>query len=110
MKAMNLTDGQTFERLEGQLIAVGEAKEVVTKYKRVTKLAYARFWSQETGEMDLTLWGDYSGTFKAGDKVVLTKVEVHVWKDNLYLSVAPLSRGGSVVCIGDAPMSDSSFF
>jgi len=101
---MDLKDGQTFERLEGHLVKVGEAKEVMTKYERMTQLAYARFWSEETGEMDLTLWGNYSSLFVAGDKVVLTKVEVHVWKGSLYLSVAPLSRGGSVVSIGKSPI------
>jgi hypothetical protein len=96
---MNLTDGQTFEALEGTLLKIGQPQDILTKYKRVTKLANARFWSQETGEMDLTLWGQYADFFKEGDKVKLSKVEVHVWRNNTYLTVAPPSRGGSIIRI-----------
>jgi len=94
---MDLKVGLVFANLEGRIVSVGEIKSVNTKYNRKIKLAIAKFESDMTGEIELALWGENATAFRADDKVKMTKVEVHEFQGTKSLSVAPPTKGGSIV-------------
>jgi len=89
--------GVIIDTLNGTIVGVSEPKNVDTKYGKKIKVATAKFNSEATGEIDLTLWAENAVGFRAGDKVKISNVEVKEYRAIKSLSIAPPSKGGSIV-------------
>jgi hypothetical protein len=94
---MDMKIGTVYDTLEGTIVGVSEPKTVPTKYGKNIKVATAKFKSVATGEIDLTLWAENATAYRPGDKVKITNVEVKEYRDMKSLSIAPPSKGGSIV-------------
>lgn len=93
---MSLKAGDSFETLEGEILSVGNSRNVPTKYGKTVAVATASFKSEQTGIIELALWAENIVKVKAKDKVRLCNVEVRDYRGKLNLSIAPPSKGGSI--------------
>ncbi|MCX8163551.1 MAG: OB-fold nucleic acid binding domain-containing protein [Candidatus Micrarchaeota archaeon] len=92
IKIADLKAGLSSIVVEGQITSIQEPKEVITKYGNKIKVSHATL-ADETGSIDLTLWGEDSSRFKVGDRLLIEDCFVSEFKGNLQLSIR---KGGKI--------------
>lgn len=71
--------------VEGEIVELSEAREVVTRFGKRTSVADAKL-KDASGDVQLTLWGDDIAKFAVGDKVKIENGWVSEFKGNKQLS------------------------
>jgi replication factor A1 len=85
MKISELKAGASEVSIEGTIKEKEEAREVITKYGKRIRVANAIIFD-ETGEINLTLWGAYADEIKVGDKIKIENGFVTEFKGSPQLS------------------------
>lgn len=91
---MNIGDlkaGTGNVNVEGEVISVEEARDVVTKFGKKLRVSDAVI-KDDTGEIKLTLWGDDSGKASVGDKIKVENGYVSEFKGNPQLSAGKYGK------------------
>ncbi len=71
--------------VEGEIVDLGETREVMNKYGVRMKVASATL-KDDSGEVKLTLWNEDTERFKVGDKVKVSNGWVSEFRGELQLS------------------------
>lgn len=85
MKISDLKPGTGNASVEAEVVSVDEAREVMTKLGRRTRVANATI-KDESGEIILTLWGDDIDRVKEGDKISIENGWVSEFKGAVQIS------------------------
>jgi ssDNA-binding replication factor A large subunit len=94
---MPVSEGDVLDEVLGTIIKIGEPYSGKSKAtKRNFTVTSATFRSPETGDIGLALWGMNNEKYRVGDKVIVKKATVTKFRDQLQLSVAKKSEGGSI--------------
>lgn len=96
MNIGDLKSGTGNVNVEGEVIAIEEARDVVTKFGKKLRVADATI-KDETGEIKLTLWGADIEKVAIGDKVKVENGYVTEFKGNPQLSAG---KYGKIIVAG----------
>jgi len=77
--------------VEGEVSAMSEPREVVTRFGKRTKVADATL-KDESGEITLTLWGDDVEKVAVGNKVKIENGWVSEFKGNVQISAGKYGK------------------
>ncbi|EEZ92811.1 MAG: nucleic acid binding OB-fold tRNA/helicase-type [Candidatus Parvarchaeum acidiphilum ARMAN-4] len=91
MKISELRDGMSDIDLSAEVVEIGEAREVMTKFGS-NKVATAKI-KDDSGECKLSLWGKQIEMFSVGDNVEISKGYVQSFRDELQVNVG---KAGSI--------------
>jgi len=95
MKISELKAGASDVTIEATVKEKEEAREVITKYGKRIRVANAIIFD-ETGEINLTLWGAYADEVEVGDKIKIENGFVTQFKGTPQLSTG---RNSSITII-----------
>jgi replication factor A1 len=95
MKISELKAGASDVTIEATVKEKEEAREVITKYGKRIRVANAII-SDETGEINLTLWGAYADEVEAGDTIKIENGFVTEFKGSPQLSTG---KNGKITVI-----------
>ncbi|MFN3910030.1 MAG: OB-fold nucleic acid binding domain-containing protein [Candidatus Anstonellaceae archaeon] len=85
VKITDLKPGLSAISVKGQIISKEDAREVITKYGKKIKVANA-ILEDETGSIQISLWGEDSSKYKIGDNILIENGYVSEFKGNPQLS------------------------
>ena len=91
MKISELKPGTGSVNIEAKVVSVDEAREVMTKIGRRTRVANATI-KDDSGEIVLTLWGDDIDRIKEGDTVQIENGWVSEFKGNSQISAGKFGK------------------
>jgi replication factor A1 len=91
MKIADLKEGTGKVNLEAKVVEKEETREVNTKMGGRTKVANAVL-EDDSGSIQLTLWGDDTEKVKQGDTVKIENGFVKEWNNTLQLSVGKYGK------------------
>jgi replication factor A1 len=91
MKIGELKAGTGNVNVEGEVITMDEAREVVTKFGKRTRVANAVL-KDDSGEITLSLWGDDIDKVKQGDNIKIENGWVSEFKGNLQISAGKYGK------------------
>ena len=91
MKISELKPGTGNANVEVEVVSVDEAREVMTKLGRRTRVANATI-KDDSGEMTLTLWGDDIDRIKEGDKLSIENGWVSEFKGTVQISAGKYGK------------------
>lgn len=95
MKISELTPGTGSVKLEAEVVAVSEPREI-NKYGRTLRVADVTL-RDESGTITLTLWNDQIEKVSEGAKVRIDNGYVNTWQDKVQLT---LGKFGKLEVIG----------
>lgn len=85
MKISDLKEGMNNVSIEGEIVEISESRSVLTKYgKRNVANAVIK---DESGEINLSLWGEKINEVKVGDKVKIKGAFVTKFREKLQLNI-----------------------
>jgi ssDNA-binding replication factor A large subunit len=85
MKISELKVGMSGVSIEGRIVEISEAREVNTKYGR--REVADVLVEDDTGQIDLSLWGDQIKGVKVNDKVSINGAFVSEFRGKLKLNI-----------------------
>ncbi|MEM5829653.1 MAG: OB-fold nucleic acid binding domain-containing protein [Candidatus Aenigmatarchaeota archaeon] len=85
MKIRDIKVGMSNISVEGKITEISETRDVQTKYGR-RSVADATL-EDETGSINLSLWGDQIDSVSVGDRVLISGAFVTEFREKLQLSV-----------------------
>jgi len=91
VKISELKPGTGSVNIEAKVVSVDEAREVMTKIGRRTRVANATI-KDDSGEIVLTLWGDDIDRIKEGDTVQIENGWVSEFKGNSQISAGKFGK------------------
>ncbi len=91
MNIGDLKPGTGNATVEGEIIALEEARDVVTKFGKKLRVADAII-KDDTGEIKLSLWGDDISKVSSGDRVKVENGYVSEFKGNPQLSAGKYGK------------------
>jgi len=91
VKISELKPGTGNANVEVEVVSVDEAREVMTKLGRRTRVANATI-KDDSGEMTLTLWGDDIDRIKEGDKLSIENGWVSEFKGTVQISAGKYGK------------------
>ena len=91
MKIGELKPNMADVEIEAEVESMEEPRQAQTKYG--PKPVATAHLKDDTGTIDLTLWGNQISSVKAGDKVKITGGFVKEWNGNIQLTV---TRNGEI--------------
>jgi len=94
VRISDLKDGMSGKTVEGRITELGKEREVETRYGKA-RLAYATL-EDDTGKIQLNLWGDDIDRVKEGDVVRVCDGYITTYEDTVSLNV-PKNRGNIIV-------------
>jgi len=94
VRITDLKDGMSSKTVEGRITEISEEREVDTRYGKA-RLAYAML-EDDTGKIQLNLWGEDIDRVKEGDIVRVCNGYVIKYEDTVTLNV-PKKRGTIIV-------------
>ena len=86
-----LKAGTSNVTVEGEIVEVGEPREVVTRFGKRTSVSDAKL-KDASGEVQLTLWGDDVGKYSVGDKLKIENGWVSEFKGTVQLSAGKYGK------------------
>ena len=78
--------------IKGQIVSKDEPREVTTKYGKKIMLSNA-IVEDDSGSVQLSLWGEDSTKYKIGDNITIENCYVGQFKGNIQISVG---RNGKI--------------
>ena len=90
LKITNLSTLSKNVEIIGQIMDIGETREVSTRYG-ASRVASATI-EDETGNITLVVWGDTIDKIKEGDKVKIMKAYVSEWNGKLQLNIGKFGK------------------
>ncbi len=90
MKVRELVEGMKNVNIEGRVVDVSDPREVKTKYGK-TFLVNAKF-EDDSGKIDLTLWGDDALNVKEGMLIKIENGFVNSWNGIPQLTVGKFGK------------------
>ncbi|MFH1306628.1 MAG: OB-fold nucleic acid binding domain-containing protein [Candidatus Micrarchaeota archaeon] len=91
VKISGLRPGSGNVTVEGEITAKEEPREVVTRYGKKTRVANAVL-KDESGEVQLSLWGDDIEKVNIGDKISIENGWISEFKGNLQISAGKFGK------------------
>ena len=91
MKISELKAGTGNVSVTGELSAKEEARDVITKFGKKLRVANATL-RDDSGEIQISLWGEDADTFSQGDKVQIENGWVSEYKGNTQLSAGKFGK------------------
>ena len=79
--------------VEGEIVDISEPRKVITRYGSRVLVATAKL-KDDTGSVDLTLWGKQIDEVKVGDKIKVENGFVKEFNGNIQLT---LGKSGKIV-------------
>jgi len=92
VKIANLKPGMKEIIIKGQIVSKDEPREVTTKYGKKIMLSNA-IVEDESGSIQLSLWGEDSTKYKIGDNIIIENCYVSEFKGNLQITAG---RNGKI--------------
>ncbi|MCX6777854.1 MAG: OB-fold nucleic acid binding domain-containing protein [Candidatus Micrarchaeota archaeon] len=91
MKISDLKPGTGNANIEGEITAVDEPRDVVTKFGKKTRVANAKI-KDASGDITLTLWGDDIDKVSIGDTVQIENGWVSEFKSEKQISAGKYGK------------------
>ncbi len=91
MNVSEIRDGMSNVEFSGEIVEMSEPREVITKFGNTT-VATAKI-KDETGTINLSLWGKQISTVNVGDKVEVTGGYTRSFKNEVQVNVG---KSGSI--------------
>jgi replication factor A1 len=88
MDISEIRDGMSNVDVEGEIIEISPAREVITKFGS-TNVATAKV-KDETGTISLSLWGKQISLFNVGDKIEIKGGYTRSFKNEVQLNVGKM--------------------
>lgn len=85
LKIADLKAGLSSISVKGKIVSKEDPREVITKYGKKIKVSNA-ILEDETGSIQLSLWGEDSSKYKIGDNILIENCYISQFKGNLQLS------------------------
>ncbi len=91
MKISELKAGTGNVSVTGELSTKEEARDVITKFGKKLRVANATL-KDDSGEIQISLWGEDADNFSQGDKVQIENGWVSEYKGNAQLSAGKFGK------------------
>lgn len=85
MKINELKGDMNNVEVSGEIVEISQPREVMTRFGN-SKVATAKL-KDDTGTVDLSLWGKQIDMFQVGDKVEVTSGYTKTFRDNVQVNV-----------------------
>ncbi len=91
MKISELKAGTGNVNVSGEISTKEEARDVITKFGKKLRVANATL-KDDSGEVQLSLWGDDADKFSQGESVQIENGWVSEYKGNMQLSAGKFGK------------------
>ena len=91
MKINELKGDMNNVDVAGEIVEISQPRDVITKFGN-SKVATAKL-KDDTGTVDLSLWGKQIDQFHVGDKVEITSGYTKTFRDNVQVNIG---KNGSI--------------
>jgi len=90
IKIANISLGSKNIAVTGEIIEIGEVREVNTRYG-MTKVVETLI-EDETGKISMTVWGEMIDKIREGDKIRVKKAYASEWNNRMQINIGRFGK------------------